>query len=83
MIRKKISLLFIVSLILIALVTYSLLHPGVMSFLILLLALLLASILMLLDLLLAWRKLTVTYRLSIVLCIVAWLGMFCGLIRIN
>lgn len=83
MTNRKLSPLLIVSIIMIAIIAIGLLHPGIISFFTVLIALILASILMLLHLVLAWRKLTVTYRLSILLCIVAWLAMFCGLARMN
>ncbi|HRW13398.1 MAG TPA: hypothetical protein P5549_09765 [Syntrophomonas sp.] len=78
--NRIISPLLIVFIILTAIVIFGLLHPGIPSYLIVLAALLLASLLMVLHLLLAWRRLTVPYRLSILLCVIAWLAMFYGLV---
>jgi len=83
MTNKKITPLLIVFIIVIAIIIFCLLHPGIISFFAVIIALILASILMVLHLVLAWPRLTVTYRLSILLCIVAWLAMFCGLVRMN
>jgi len=83
MTNRKLSPLLIVSIILIAIIAICLFHPGLISFFAVLITLLLASVLMLLHMVLAWSKLTLTYRLSILLCIVAWLAMFCGLVQSN
>ena len=83
MTNRKVSPLLIISIILIVIIAICLFHPGLFSFFTVLITLLLASVLMVLHMVLAWSKLTVTYRLSILLCIVAWLAMFCGLVRMN
>jgi hypothetical protein len=83
MLIKKLSPLATVTLILIAITVLCLLNPGIVSFFIFLFTLLAALVLMLLHLLLAWRKITVTQRLSIILSIVAWMGLLYGLVHAN
>jgi len=81
MLTRKLSPLAIVTLILAAIIVICLRNPGLVSFFIVLFALLMASALMVLHLVLAWRRLTVTARLSVLMCIVAWLAMFYGMVQ--
>jgi len=80
---KKLSPFATIMLIMIAIIAVCMYYPGVISFLLVVAALLLASVLLLLHLILAWRSLTVTRRLGIVLSIVVWMGFFYGLVYAN
>lgn len=80
---KKKSPLAILTIIVILLIALSIYKPGITTFLVLLVALLGASAILLLHLLIFWRRLAVTMRLSMVLSILAWIGLFYGLIHAN
>ena len=81
MLTRRLSPLAIVTLILVAIIVIGLRNPGLVSFFAVLFALLVASVIMLLHLVLAWRRLTVTARLSVLMFIVAWLAMFYGMVQ--
>lgn len=80
---KRLSPLYTVTIILVAITIVYVLNPCTACYYIFVLALLIASFLMFIHLFLAWRRLAVTSRLSIFLSIVAWLGLFFGLIHTN
>lgn len=83
MVNHKLSPLGTLTFILIVLIVLSVLWPGILAFCALLITLVLGSILLLLHLILAWSRLTVTRRCSIVFSILAWLGLFYGMVHAN
>lgn len=83
MVNQRLSPLGTLTIILIVIIVLSVLWPNVLSFLALLITLLLGSILLLLHLVLAWTKLAITRRYSIILSILAWMGLFYGMVHAN
>ena len=83
MVNRKLSPLPTLTFILIVIIVLCVLWPGIVSYFALLIALVLSSIILLLHLILAWAKLTVTQRCRIVFSILAWLGLFYGLAHAN
>jgi len=83
MVNPKLSPLATLTFILIVIIVLCVQWPGVLSFIALLITLVLGSIVLLLHLILAWTKLTVTQRCRIVFSIVAWLGLFYGMVHAN
>lgn len=76
---KKPSFLSIITICLIAILLLCIFKAGDFWLLISLLALRLAIVLLILYLLFRWRRISIKYRLSIMLSIIAWVGLFYGL----
>lgn len=77
---KRIPPFYVIAIVLIITAVLCVMYPGLISYYLFCFTLLIASVLMVIHLFLAWARLAVTSRLGILLCIVAWLGMFYGLI---
>lgn len=77
---KRLPPFYAITIILIAITVICVLHPGLIAYYGFCFSLLLSSALMLIHLFLAWPRLAVTSRLGIFLSIVAWLGIFYGLV---
>lgn len=78
---KKLPPLYAVTIILVLMIIVCILYPCSLSYYAFIIALLIASVMMVIHLLLAWPRLAVTSRLGILLSIVAWLGLFYGLVH--
>jgi len=76
---KRLPPFYSITIMLIIITVICLLYPGSISYYLFSFALLIASVLMIIHLVLAWSKLALTSRLGIMLSIVAWLGLFYGL----
>lgn len=83
MVNRKLSPFTTITFFLIVIIVLCVRWPGVISFYALLIALVLGSIVLLLHLMLAWAKLTVTQRCRIFFSILAWLGLFYGMVHAN
>lgn len=83
MVNRKLSPLATLTFIIIVIIVLCVLWTNVVSYLALLLALVLGSIILFIHLILAWFNLTVTQRCRIAFSIVAWLGLFYGMVHAN
>jgi len=84
LLNKDLSVLSTVSIILAIIVVICMLNPqGSLAFFVMLIALALASLIVLLYLLLAWRKLTRSDRWGIGLSVIVWLALAYGVVHAN